>query len=424
MTNMHWPQATRCIPLDEDLRRPDVAKPFARTVITEAGSALPKGAQLSIYTSFDECEAVWRAAMTDCACYAFQSFEWQLTWQTTVGQAQNVAPYIVHLTDAAARTLMILPLGIYRRNRRRMLQFLGGGMTDYHAPVIDPTFARAVTPTDFARLWAGILKRLPSVDVVWLWNMPETIEGTKNPMVTLPGARFFENAYAAALPSSFAAFKSARSNDFFKDTRRRQRRLSKKGRVEIQVAHDVAEAVELVRIMATQKSRRWRETGGRDIFAQPGYLDFYETLTEKWFPSGNIHVCCLRVDGQTVATDWGLVYNRRFYSMMAGYEGGEWMQYSLGRILLGSVVEWCIEEPTIDIFDLTVGGEGYKRYWADHSLGIHEYLAAGSIKGVPFVVMERLKTSLRRNAKIRAIYDRLKRKSREHDGDVPKSAAT
>lgn len=386
-----------------------------RAATKETSLSHLKDCQIFVHSSFEECESAWRAATTDCACYAFQSFEWLSIWQATVGSAQDVTPFLVHLTDRAGRSLMILPLGIYRRDQLRVLQFLGGGMTDYHAPIVDRTFASEITPSEIADLWSDILRRLPAVDIVWFWNMPETIEGTRNPMVMLAGTRFVENAHAATLPDTFAAFKAARSNDFFKDTRRRERRLAKRGHVEVDVPDTVAGALELVRIMARQKSRRWHETGAMDAFARPGYLEFYEALTRAWLPTGNVHVCGLRVNGEIVATDWGLVFNKRFYSLMAGYEAGEWAQYSLGRILLINVVQWCIDQPKIDIFDLTVGEESYKRNWADHSLRVYEHLAARSAKGMLFVVTERLKTSLRRNPRIRAIRQRLKRKTVSRD---------
>lgn len=359
------------------------------------------GVEIAVYHSFEACEALWQKAGHDCASFAFQSFTWLSVWQATIGVAQGVAPLIIHLSDCTDRTLMILPLGIYRRRGLRVLQFLGGGISDYHAPIIDRAYAAQVGAAEFAALWESILKRLPPVDVVWFWHMPETIEGARNPMLTLRGANFLENAYAAALPNSFDEFRARQSTDFFKDTRRRQRRLGKEGKVEIALPRNADEAAAWVRIMAAQKSRRWRATGTRDIFMRPEYLAFYEGVTRTWFATGNIHVCCLRVGEKVVATDWGLVYNRRFYSMMAGYEE-EWARYSPGRILLENVVEWCVAEPTIDIFDLTVGGETYKRYWSDHSLAIYEYLAAVTLRGLATVAIDRLKRRLQQSPQLRA----------------------
>jgi CelD/BcsL family acetyltransferase involved in cellulose biosynthesis len=318
---------------------------------------------------------------------------------------------------------MLLPLGIYRRHRLRLLQFLGGGITDYHAPIIDRTFAAAITQPEFARLWSAILKLLPPIDVVSFWNMPETIDGARNPMLFLAGVKFFENAHAATLPRTFDEFKSGRRNGYFKDTRRRQRRLAERGQVEIRVAANVADGVELVRIMARQKSRRWRETGARDMFGKPEYLAFYETLTKTWLPAGGVQVRGLKVDNQIIATDWGLLFKNRFYSLMAGYEGGEWRPYSPGRILLASAVEWCIAAGDIEVFDLTVGDESYKRDWADHALRMYDYWAARSAKGFVHVAAERVKALLRQNALVRSLRRRLKGIARKRDGAAKSATA-
>ena len=69
--------------------------------------------------------------------------------------------------------MLILPLGIYRRGWLRVLRFLGGVVTDYNAPLIDPDFAWRIGEAEFAALWRRILDLLPGVDLVWLRRMPE-----------------------------------------------------------------------------------------------------------------------------------------------------------------------------------------------------------------------------------------------------------
>jgi CelD/BcsL family acetyltransferase involved in cellulose biosynthesis len=174
-----------------------------------AGSKFEKS-KIWIYTSFQECEDVWRAAVEQCSCFAFQTFEWQSVWYSTIGKAEGVSPFIIRLTDRRGRTLMILPLGIYNRYGLRSLQFLGGSLSDYNAPLVDAEFATEISSNVFSRLWPILLEALPRVDVIWLRRMPERIEGVRNPLVTLPGSAHTENAHAATLSQSFAAFKATR----------------------------------------------------------------------------------------------------------------------------------------------------------------------------------------------------------------------
>jgi CelD/BcsL family acetyltransferase involved in cellulose biosynthesis len=405
---------TLLCPKDVDLDPPGhpSRQPVVRTFAVQdvdnglAGTCL-HGAQLSIYKSFEECESLWRATVETCSCFAFQTFEWQSTWCTTIGQAEGVRAYIVHLVDDTGRTLLILPLGIYSRKGLRFLCFLGGIVTDYNAPLIDSEFASKISNKEFSSLWATILDLLPRVDVVWLRRMPDTIEGTRNPMITLPGAKHTENAHAATLPGDLTTFKARRSTKLFSDNRRRRRRLSEKGRIDVCIPVGPAETIETLETMAHQKSRRWRESGARDLFALPGYLRFYKLLSNTPLQMGRVHVSCLRLNNEMLATHWGLVFKRRFYWLMPGYQAGEWTRYSVGRLLLENVVEWSISQQ-INVFDLTVGDESFKFDWADHSLPLYEHLAHRSIQGALFVAAYRLRSRLKQDPHVRSFVRRLK----------------
>ena len=106
-----------------------------------AGGIVPEALRISLHRSVAECEPLWRGAAAHCAGFVFQSFDWQAAYQATIGAAEGVLPLVVNVADPSGRTLLLLPLGIYRRGWLRVLRFLGGVVTDYHAPLIDPDFA-------------------------------------------------------------------------------------------------------------------------------------------------------------------------------------------------------------------------------------------------------------------------------------------
>jgi len=395
MDMLVWPKADSRVGPHYHRGRPSIRTRSISSGLTGTGL---DGAQLSIFTSFQECESLWRTAIERCTCFVFQTFEWQSTWYATIGKAEGVRAYIIHVADKTGRTVLILPLGIYPRKGLRFLSFLGGIVTDYNVPLIEPELAAKISNTEFSLLWASVLDLLPRIDVVWLRRMPDTIEGTKNPMIALPGAVHTENAHAAILPGTLPAFKAKRPTKFFKDNERRRRRLSERGRIDVCVPVVPEEAIETLETMAHQKSRRYRETRVRDLFACPGYLQFYRVLTTMPFQKGGVHISCLRLNNQTLATHWGLIFNRRFYWLMPSYQGGDWGRYSVGRLLLENVVEWCISEQ-MSVFDLTVGDERFKFDWADHSLPLYEYFAPRSVKGAVFTSARQLRATLRARLK-------------------------
>ena len=382
-------------------------------------------ATISVYPSLSEAEGVWRNALDHCACFVFQTFEWHATWRDTVGLANGVSEHVVHVAAEDGRTLLLLPMTISQHRNLRILAFSGGTLTDYNAPLIDGEFAHTVDTREFRRLWQSVLRLLPRVDAVWLQRMPKTIDGVRNPMTELARVRHTDDAFAANLPGSFREFTSTRSTQFFAQIRRHRRRLEKHGNVDVSFPADSDQRTEVVRVLAEQKSKWLRDSGFVDAFEHPATREFYERLTNRQIQAGKILVACLRVGDQIAATLWGAIFGRRYYFLLPSY-AEEWRNYSAGRILTESVLQRCIDQGDVRVFDLTLGDEGFKRTWSDHSLSLHEYLEARTLKGAAFVAYRRLRNVFRSNRRIRkfarALLARLR--ARTHGGTLRSQAGT
>ena len=387
-----------------------------------SGTALAT-ATISVYPSLSEAEDVWRNALDHCACFVFQTFEWHATWRDTVGLAEAVSEHVVHIAAEDGRTLLLLPLAISKHGNLRVLAFSGGMLTDYNAPLIDGEFARTVDTREFRRLWQTVLRLLPRVDAVWLQRMPKTIDGVRNPMTELARVRHTDDAFAATLPHSFTEFTSTRSTQFFAQIRRHRRRLEKRGTVDVSFPADSDQRIEVVRVLAEQKSNWLRNNGFANAFEQPATREFYEQLTNRQIQAGNILVACLRVGDQIAATLWGAIFGQRYYFLLPSY-AEEWRQYSAGRILTESVLQRCIDQGDVRVFDLTLGDEGFKRIWSDHLLSLHEYLEARTLKGAAFVAYRRVRNVFRSNRRIRELVRALQAKlrARAHGGTLRNQA--
>lgn len=349
-------------------------------------------ATMSVYTSLAAAESVWRRAVDHCACFLFQTFEWNATWRETVGRTEIVSEHIVHVAAADGRTLLILPLAIAERRGLRVLRFLGHSVSGYNAPLIDRDFAGSVEAADFKRLWRSVRALIPQIDLVWLVRMPKTIDGVRNPMLELSGVQHTDDAYAAMLPGSFKEFTAGRSAQFFAQIRRHRRRLEKRGSVDICFPADGAQRIEIVRALARQRAPQ--DQVPDHAWQQRATQEFYERLTNCQLQAGNILVACLRVGDQVAAALWGAIFGQRCYFLVPSY-AEEWRKFSAGRILTEEVLQRCISQGGIRIFDLTVGNEHYRHTWSDHSLSLHEYLEAGSFKGMIFVAWQRTRTIAR-----------------------------
>ncbi len=350
------------------------------TDLRVTGAGVPEGTRLFVHDDLCALRERWNQALDHSVAYGFQAFEWAAAWQRTIGQAEGARAIVAELQDAQGRTVMLWPLAIHREGRLRVLRFLGGVVTDYNAPIIDPTFTSQLAPGGIDIIWRAVLKGLPRVDLVWLRRMPATIDGVVNPMTQLKGSRHTENAYAARLPDTREAFRASRSPKHYADARRQLRRLAEIAPVAMVERADPAQAHALTAVMARQKARRWHESKSRDLFAEPGYLAFYQSLASGPQAWSEVAVCALNVGPDAIATHWGMIFRGRYYWLMPGYEAGDWGKYSSGRLLMQHMIDWSIDHG-LTVFDLTVGDEDYKKAWADHTLDLHEWVAAQSAAG-------------------------------------------
>lgn len=379
-----------------------------------------RGCTLYVHETLAQAREPWRQVMDDGLGYVFQTWEWNDAWQNTIGRAQGVRPRIVDVRDATGRTVALWPLAIYRRSRLRVLDFLGDVVSDYRAPVLSAAFVAALPDGAFNALWQAILRSLRGVDMVALRRMPEHLEGPGgviNPMARLPGALHAENAYAARLPADMDAFRKRLSSKKLGDMRRLLRQLEAVAPVRFTEVTDASALPATMQALARQKSRRWRESGSRDLFEEPGYLDFYRALAFDPGTGAEVVVNSMHAGDEVVAAHWGARYRGRYYWILPTYAAGDWMRYSCGRALMGHMIAWSIAHGD-QVFDLTVGEEAYKKDWADHVLALYEWSQALTLPGRAFLAGRDAKAWARRQGWLRRLVRRLKGLPPDWQGSV------
>ena len=347
----------------------------------------------TIYNDFSLIEPEWKELQESGACYVFQTFEWCTCWYNTMGRRNGVKPCLVSVR-ADTKIIMIVPLGIWAESGITWLRFIAPRISDYRCALLSRDFAAVVQGQGFHDVWENIVRLLPRVDIIELTHMPADIDGTANPFLQLNRVTQSNVAHSAKLPSTFEEFTANRRAHFFRDTRRKRRRLAEAGNIGFQVHHgSTLNAV--MDVLALQKGRRWMASAGESFFDTcAGLLDFYKTLGGLSFDGGCGHVSSLAVDGRIVATHLGLVFKDRFYSLLPAYAAGAWTRYSPGRTLMENLVRNCISDG-MKTFDLTVGDEPYKRDWADNSLALYEHRRGLTWRGSAFLAVLAAKRKLR-----------------------------
>lgn len=347
-----------------------------------------RGARVSVSTSLAESEKRWRQATETSTATVFQTYEWLSVWRATIGESEGAQEYLVFIEAQDGELLMAIPLAIQRSNGTAVLQFLGGGMTDYNLPLLNPAFARALSHADIIKLWARILSILPSVDLVWLRRMPQRFDGVPNPLASLPNVGVTGQAFMVSLPEDFSSYKRALDKDFTKNTQYRRRRLDKEGAVELSLPTTPAERSSLVQAIVEWKSAWQRALNLSNTFARPDHLAFYQALSATTFKEGSVEVAGLTVNGVAISGMWSTIFRSRYAVLVMAYDD-KWSRFAAGRLLTERVIQSCIERKSLKVFDLTIGGEAYKKDWTNETMEVCDYLRHCSVKGFAFIAVRR-----------------------------------
>lgn len=353
-------------------------------------NCLPFGWQVKLHHSFPELATEWQVLTAEADVSVFETYEWLSVWYESIGQRQGYRLFLFSLYDEHNLIRAIIPLGTYLQNNLTVLGFLGGEVTDYRAPIVHPDCWQKISPDQFLQLWVYLVEAVPDVDLIDIKRMKDNLTDVPNPLCQLSYVMPNEQAHAALLPEHYDTFQETRKSRLFADIRRQKKRLMELGELLIVEDVPVLEQKSLMATLVQQKSQRWKESHSRDLFAEPGYIDFYEALTKQTDSSVKVVMSGVNINHAWIATHWGIQYGQTFYWILPTYDNGEWNRYSAGKILLDAMVQWSIQQ-SLQVFDLTVGDEEYKQQWANRTQTLYGGLYGVSLRGRLYVILQNVK---------------------------------
>jgi D-aspartate ligase len=389
----------------------------ARTALREEGGratthapavGLAPAVDLTIYTDLAAVEAQWRRFEAIADCTAFQAFDWLAAWHRHVGQRRNVTPVIV-IGRSTDEMLFLLPLAIERGHGARRLAWLGHDLCDYNAPLLAPDFSRRIPPGYFRAIWEQVQDRLqadPSLRFDWieLEKMPEMIGGQPNPFAHLDVTLNPSGAYRMRLEGTWDAFYSAkRSAATRRRDRTKRKRLAESGEVRFVTSADEAEAARTLETLIRQKRKAFASMGVADLFARPGYHEFFADLASNPRARHLVHISRLDVGDVTAATNFALTFRGSYYHVLASHDDGELSRFGPGAAHLRDLMQYAIEHG-LDCFDFTIGDEPYKREWCDDRLKVYDHVRAMTWRGraaaVVSVIARRVKRFIKQTPSV------------------------
>lgn len=339
--------------------------------------------RVSIHDDLSSIESEWRAFEQDADCTVFQTFDWMSAWYRNIGVRSGVSPAIVMARDSAGELLLILPFAIEAGAVRRLTWF-ASDLCDYNAPLLAADFSRRVGADRFLELWRDIVERLQShpdfrYDLIHFEKMPEKVNAQPNPMLEFPVVLNPSNAYLTGLSGDWEAFYAAkRSSATRRRDRTKRKRLGEFGEVKLvnpASASDVAASFE---ILMQQKTLQFARMGVANLFAKPGYPEFYrEVATTK---RELVHISRLDVGAVPSAVNYGLIFRGCYYHVLASYTDHEMSKFGPGAAHLHDLMGHAIGRGC-GLFDFTIGDERYKRDWCDTEIKLYDHIAIATARG-------------------------------------------
>ena len=360
--------------------------------------------RIAVYENLSAIERDWRAFEPHADCTVFQSFDWLATWQRHIGARNGVRPAIVVARDGEGTILFLLPLAVRPAGFARELTWLGSELCDYNAPLLAATFSTRIDARRFMALWENIARCLQDnprlhYDSIILTKMPETVGAQQNPMRHLGGTINASGAYLTHLTGDWETFYTAkRSSATRRHDRSKRRRLAEFGEVKFVNPAGDSETLRTLDALMAQKARWFARMGVANLFAKPGYAEFYRALATDPATRHLVHVSRLDVGATAAAVNFGLTYRDCYYHMLASYDDGEVSRFGPGAAHLLDLLHLAIDRE-FRIFDFTIGDERYKRDWCDTELKLYDFIAAatwrGALVALPMLAAQRLKRRIK-----------------------------
>lgn len=379
---------------------------LALDAVTDAAACRTNGARqrpldlrLSLHRDLDAIADEWRRFERTADCTAFQTVDWLATWQRHIGVHENAQPVIAVARFGDGAIAFMLPLAVEARRSARRLCWLGQDLNDYNAPLLASDFAERVTAAGFLAAWHELCARIqrdPMLRYDWieLEKMPEMVGRQANPFFHLASAANPSGAHFTLLGDVWKTFYEAkRSSSTRRRDRTKRKHMSAFGDVVFRTC-TADDTLHTLQTLMEQKRRLFGHRGIPDMFAQPGWREFFLDIATNPATRHIVHVSYVRIGETCAAANLGVVFGDTYYHMLASYDDGELARYGPGALHLRELLAYAIEQK-LRRFDFTVGDEPYKLEWSDVHVVLRDYTAPATWRGWPAW----LRSSLRRPVK-------------------------
>jgi len=340
--------------------------------------------EIQVYSKPDsQLKKYWQELEKYSFCYCYQSYDWFENWVNNFrNQANDITCVVV--VSYNNKILFILPLEIIKKFNLKILQWIGGKHSDYHAPILSKNFN--LSKDDFIDLWKKIKLKIPDFDLVYFIKQPKTVDKLNNPFVLFFNNYTDSKTYNIILPKKWNEYNQSILKKKFRSQNIRSKKLLKKlGNLKFKILKDKSEKFEIIKKLLIQKNLKLKSLGAAELLENED-LNFYTSFENDKLDTISTHISYLKLNEKIIAIHWGILYKKRFYYLLPSMGEKNLNKYSPGRLLLSLLIRWSISKK-VEIFDFTLGDESYKKSWTNNESQLFNYLYLNNFKGIFLYVL-------------------------------------
>jgi CelD/BcsL family acetyltransferase involved in cellulose biosynthesis len=360
-----------------------------------------------VFDGADEALAALEAVQDGLVSTGFQTLDWLTVLYEDLAPPHHAMPRVVVVTESeGGEVALILPLLIERNRKSAVARFADLGVSDYGAPILGRALMNE--PREIRRVWRGILRAMPDVDLFRLERMPAHIGGRPNPLISRRGvtpARHAANVLT--VPETVEAFLRARGKKYRKEVERCYRLWEQEGAPRFYRASTPEEIARVYSVLEEQQTARHSALGSRYVLDRPAYRAFYERLAIDGSDAGLASLFALEAAGEIIATLFGIVHDGTFTLLRIATGREQWGHLSPGRLIIVEAMKHYVAQG-IRRFDMGIGDYPFKRGFGVEEVPLYDLIIARDLAEVPRAVYHRLKGRLRKSPRMRSLFEFLK----------------
>jgi CelD/BcsL family acetyltransferase involved in cellulose biosynthesis len=161
---------------------------------------------------------------------------------------------------------------------------------------------------------------------------------------------------------------------------------------------DSADARTTLETLMQQKSLAFARKGIPDMFARPGYREFFLDFGSNPATRHLVHVSRVEIGTTCAAANFAIALGDCYYHILSSYCDGRLTRYGPGALHLRELMAYAIGRG-LRQFDFTIGDERYKNEWCDRHLRLYDYSAAATWRGWPASALSAVRRRLKRAIK-------------------------